>query len=144
LHTFSVNPGWPPTAQALQHFRWAVPLVVTMEAFYWALFGVLALIVAGLVATQASSNVVPTSGPLVAAFLKLRNNYVFVYALMMGECVSMQVCWTSYVPGRPTCSNLFEQLLQCRDSRCNMFTLLLNLASAQQGTSCCALGFNLS
>lgn len=56
-----------------------------MEEFYWVIFAVLAVIVAGLVLTQAQSNVVPSSGPLVASFLRLRNSYVFVYALMMGE-----------------------------------------------------------
>lgn len=56
-----------------------------MEQFYWLLFAVLAVIVTALVLTQAQSNVVPTSGPLVAGFLRLRNSYVFVYALMMGK-----------------------------------------------------------
>lgn len=60
-----------------------------MEQFYWLLFAVLAVIVTALVLTQAQSNVVPTSGPLVAGFLRLRNSYVFVYALMMGEYLSV-------------------------------------------------------
>lgn len=63
------------------------PPLDTMELFmYWSIFGVLSTIVAGLIYTQHNSgSIVPASGSAVAGFLRLRNNYVFVYALMMGE-----------------------------------------------------------
>ncbi|KXZ48039.1 hypothetical protein GPECTOR_31g403 [Gonium pectorale] len=55
-----------------------------MEQVYWIIFGVLAVIVAGIVLTTAKDGgVVSGSGPQLSAFLSLRNNYVFVYALMM-------------------------------------------------------------
>ena len=54
-----------------------------MVSFYNALFGVLALITGGLLLTQASDRSTAASGS--PAFRALRNNYVFVYALMMGE-----------------------------------------------------------
>lgn len=59
-----------------------------MEGFYWVLFGVLAAVVAVLVITQANQSgggLVPSDGQAAAAFRRLRNNYTFVYALMMGE-----------------------------------------------------------
>lgn len=56
-----------------------------METFYWIVFGLLAFFTGALLLTQVSEgSVVPSSGPNVANFLKLRNSYVFVYALMMG------------------------------------------------------------
>mmetsp|Transcript_11407 Transcript_11407/g.24520 ORF Transcript_11407/g.24520 Transcript_11407/m.24520 type:complete len:468 (+) Transcript_11407:55-1458(+) len=55
-----------------------------MESFYWIVFSVLAVVVGGLLLSQASTgSLVPSSGPNVQQFLRLRNNYVFVYALMM-------------------------------------------------------------
>lgn len=55
-----------------------------MELFYYVVFGVLAVLVAGLVLSQGTgSGVAPTSGPLVAQFRKLRFSYVLVYSLMM-------------------------------------------------------------
>lgn len=55
-----------------------------METFYTVVFGILAVLTLGLVLTQSSEgSLVPAGGANVAAFVKLRNNYVFVYALMM-------------------------------------------------------------
>ena len=57
-----------------------------MELFYWCVFGVLGVAIVALLGTQASDgSVVPSTGPNVANFVKLRNSYVFVYGLMMGE-----------------------------------------------------------
>ena len=56
-----------------------------MESFYYAVFAVLAILVAGLLFTQREQgSIVPSSGANVSTFLKLRNNYLFVYAMMMG------------------------------------------------------------
>eukprot|EP00798_Chlamydomonas_sp_ICE-L_P030094 gene30094-35059_t len=55
-----------------------------MESFYSVLFSILAVAVAGLVWSQSTSaSIVPKTGTNVTSFVKLRNNYVFVYALMM-------------------------------------------------------------
>ncbi|PNW71150.1 hypothetical protein CHLRE_16g695500v5 [Chlamydomonas reinhardtii] len=55
-----------------------------MEQVYWVIFGALAFIVAGLVLTQAKEGgLVSGAGSQLQAFFALRNNYVFVYALMM-------------------------------------------------------------
>ena len=57
-----------------------------METFYAVVFGVLAALTLGLVLTQNSDgSIVPSTGRNVASFIRLRNSYVFVYALMMGE-----------------------------------------------------------
>lgn len=61
------------------------PQQAAMDAVYWSVFAVLAAVVAGLLFTQnKEGSIVPASGPLVATFLKLRNNYLLVYSLMMG------------------------------------------------------------
>jgi len=56
-----------------------------MDALYWVFFSVLAAVVAVLLLAQlGTGTIVPNNGPLVAAFTKLRNNYIFVYMMMMG------------------------------------------------------------
>lgn len=56
-----------------------------MENFYYVLFCVLSVLVGGLIYTQnKEGSIVPASGPNVSTFLKLRNNYLFVYSMMMG------------------------------------------------------------
>ncbi|GIL74576.1 hypothetical protein Vretimale_2257 [Volvox reticuliferus] len=55
-----------------------------MEFFYWFIFGALAFLVAGLVFTQTKEGgIVSGNTAHLQAFFSLRNNYVFVYALMM-------------------------------------------------------------
>ncbi|MEW5319725.1 MAG: hypothetical protein WDW38_010861 [Sanguina aurantia] len=54
-----------------------------MLAFYTLLLVVLCAIAGLLLLSQANQSVVPAAGPQVSAFVKLRNNYVLVYALMM-------------------------------------------------------------
>jgi hypothetical protein len=57
-----------------------------MENFYYVLFCLLSVLVGGLIYTQnKEGSIVPSSGPNVSTFLKLRNNYLFVYSMMMGE-----------------------------------------------------------
>lgn len=66
-----------------------------MEQIYWVVFTSLAVLVGGLLLTQRSEgSIVPTSGSNVSAFLKLRNNYLFVYAMMMGAYTSV-AAWIS-------------------------------------------------
>ena len=56
-----------------------------MDPFYQLLFGVLSILVVGILLSQRGKEaIVPASGPNVPQFLKLRNNYVIVYGLMMG------------------------------------------------------------
>ncbi|KAK9161066.1 hypothetical protein Syun_007407 [Stephania yunnanensis] len=50
-----------------------------MELFYWAVFGGLSLVVAGLELSKNSKDRITTS----AAFNAFKNNYVLVYSLMM-------------------------------------------------------------
>ncbi|KAK9144043.1 hypothetical protein Syun_013443 [Stephania yunnanensis] len=52
-----------------------------MELFYWAVFGGLSLVVAGLELSKNSKDRITTS----AAFNAFKNNYVLVYSLMMGN-----------------------------------------------------------
>ncbi|EFJ49984.1 hypothetical protein VOLCADRAFT_58801 [Volvox carteri f. nagariensis] len=52
-----------------------------MESVYWFIFGLLAVIVAGMLLTQGG--IVSGNASQLQAFFSLRNNYVFVYALMM-------------------------------------------------------------
>lgn len=59
-----------------------------MLAFYTLLLVVLCAIAGLLLLSQANQSVVPAAGPQVSAFVKLRNNYVLVYALMMGKSLS--------------------------------------------------------
>jgi hypothetical protein len=56
-----------------------------MDILYYIIFGILSILVGGLLLSQnKEGSIVPTSGPNVQQFIKLRDNYVFVYALMMG------------------------------------------------------------
>jgi hypothetical protein len=55
-----------------------------MEAFYATVFAVLACLTGGLVFTQSRDGGSGGSAGS-SAFLALRNNYIFVYALMMGK-----------------------------------------------------------
>lgn len=59
-----------------------------MLPFYILLLVVLSACAGLILLSQANQSVVPASGPFVSAFVKLRNNYVFVYALMMGTCAT--------------------------------------------------------
>ena len=62
-----------------------------MDPFYQLVFGVLSILVVGILLSQRGKEaIVPASGPNVPQFLKLRNNYVLVYGLMMGE--SRRIC----------------------------------------------------
>ncbi|KAG2485482.1 hypothetical protein HYH03_015756 [Edaphochlamys debaryana] len=56
-----------------------------MENFYWIVFGTLAAVVGGLLLSQTKAGgIVASSGSTqLQAFYALRNNYCFVYALMM-------------------------------------------------------------
>lgn len=55
-----------------------------MDPFYQLVFGVLSILVVGILLSQRGKEaIVPASGPNVPQFLKLRNNYVLVYGLMM-------------------------------------------------------------
>lgn len=88
-----------------------------MESIYWGLFTVLAVLVGGLLLTQRNEgSIVPASGKRwyrlsilnwtdvyllleddsptganVSQFLRLRNNYIVVYGLMMGEPQSDEI-----------------------------------------------------
>ena len=56
-----------------------------MEPFYTGLFGALASVTLVILLSQRSDgSIVPKTGEKVSAFVALRNNYVLVYAMMMG------------------------------------------------------------
>jgi hypothetical protein len=73
-----------------------------MEPLYYWVFGVLAAATLGLLLAGWGRGGGEISGPNAAGFAKLRNNYVLVYALMMGEggrissdlAISMPRCLT--------------------------------------------------
>jgi hypothetical protein len=51
--------------------------------YYWALWGVLAVVVVALQFTSASESVVPSQGPQVASYRRHMWVYVVIYSLMM-------------------------------------------------------------
>lgn len=63
-----------------------------MEIFYYLVFGGLSLIVAGLELSKSSKDRVNTS----STFNSFKNNYLFVYSLMMGESLRYPESVSSY------------------------------------------------
>ncbi|CAI5478985.1 unnamed protein product, partial [Closterium sp. Yama58-4] len=51
-----------------------------MEAFFWAVFGALVVLCAGLEGSKGQRDKLQTS----PAFQSFKNNYLLVYSLMMG------------------------------------------------------------
>ena len=88
-HTFPWHTDWRPLIPPKSSktiFGVQIAWDSGMETFYAVVFGVLAALTLGLVLTQNSDgSIVPSTGRNVASFIRLRNSYVFVYALMMGE-----------------------------------------------------------
>jgi hypothetical protein len=67
-----------------------------MEAFYYAVFGALAAVVAGLELGKSGKDRVATT----SAFDSFKNNYVLVYSLMMCTSLLLPFAWTR-IPSLP-------------------------------------------
>jgi hypothetical protein len=82
-----------------------------MEAFYYAVFGALAAVVAGLELGKSGKDRVATT----SAFDSFKNNYVLVYSLMMCTSLLLPFAWTR-IPSLPPPAPSFRSAKCCRDS----------------------------